>query len=182
MVMAYRRSGTQIRPVLQIILSHPALYASLNEPDQVKSPLVYTAGMLRKTNQFITTDSWTWMLDDMGQRPFYPPNVSGWEQDEAWLTTASVRARYQAASQVIRAMKIKDGSIPKTQTPAQALSQAIRMTGRPWISAQSRASLTRFSRDSVATKTNDWQVDHYWPERLRVLCHMLLGGPDGQVC
>lgn len=182
MVAAYKRSGTQIRPVLQIILTHPALMADLGEPDQVKPPAVYVAGMLRMTNQTVTTDSWTWMLDDMGQRPFSPPNVSGWEQDEAWLTTASVRARYQAASQVLRALEIEDGSIATTQTPAQALSAAIRMTGRPWTSAQSRAALTRYARISVADKTADWQGEHYWPERLRVLCHMLLAGPDAQVC
>jgi uncharacterized protein (DUF1800 family) len=182
MVAAYRRSGTQIRPVLQIILTHPALMADLGEPDQVKPPAVYVAGMLRKTNQTVTTDNWTWMLDDMGQRPFYPPNVSGWEQDERWLTTASVRSRYEAASQTVRAMQIKDGTIATTQTPAQALSAALRMTGRPWTSAQSRAALARYARSSVADKTADWQGEHYWPERLRVLCHTLLAGPDSQVC
>lgn len=182
LVATYRTSGTQIRPVLQIILTHPALLADLGEPDQVKPPVVYVAGMLRKTNQVVTTDSWTWMLDNMSQRPFYPPNVSGWEQDEAWLTTASVRARYEAASQTVRAMQIKDGTIAKNQTPAQALSAAQRMTGRPWTSAQSRAALARYARSSVADKTADWQEEHYWPERLRVLCHMMLAGPDAQVC
>lgn len=182
MVTAYKKSGTQIRPVVEIILNHPALLADLGEPDQVKPPIVYTAGMLRKTNQFITTDNWVWMLDNMGQRPFYPPNVSGWEQDEAWLTTATIRARYEAASQVVRGLGIKDGSIAKKQTPAQALSEALRLTGKPWHSTQSRASLARFARTSVEDKTADWQEEHYWPERLRVLSHMLLAGPDAQVC
>jgi uncharacterized protein (DUF1800 family) len=182
MVTTYRRSKTQIRPLVEIILSHPAFSSSLGEPDQVKSPVVFVAGMLRKTNQFVDTDSWVWMLNDMGQRPFYPPNVNGWDQNEAWLTTASIRARYSAASRVVEKMGIKDGSIAKRQTPAQALSQAVRMTGRPWTSSRTRASLTRYSRASVATRDDDWQVEHYWPERLRVLCHMLLAGPDAQVC
>ena len=182
MVAAYKKSKTQIRPVVEIILTHPALYAGLNEPDQVKPPVVYAAGLLRKTNLPVTADNWVWMLDNTGQRPFYPPNVSGWEQNEAWLTTASIRARYEMASHVIEKLEIKDGSIKRTQTPSQALSRAIRMTGTPWTSAQSRAALTRFARESVATKTEDWQEEHYWPERLRVLCHMLLAGPDAQVC
>lgn len=182
MVNAYKKSKTQIRPVLQIILTHPALVADLGEPDQVKPPAVFVAGMLRKTNQFVTDDSWTWMLENMGQRPFYPPNVSGWEHDEAWLTTATIRARYEGASHVVRKMEIKDGSVRKTQTVAQAVSAAQKMTGRPWTSALSRAALTRFARESVADKTADWQEEHYWPERLRVLCHMMLAGPDAQVC
>jgi len=182
MVAAYRASGTQIRPVLRIILTHPSLYAGLGEPDQVKQPVVYLAGMLRRTGQTVTDDAWAWMLDDMGQRPFYPPNVSGWEQNEAWLTTASIRARYQAASQVVHGLRIEDGSISRKQTPAKAVAAAVARTGRPWIGPQTRAALARFSRDSVAGKTDDWQVEHYWPERMRVLSHMLLAGPDGQVC
>jgi uncharacterized protein (DUF1800 family) len=182
MAATYKTSGTQIRPLIQIILNHPALLADLGEPDQVKPPVVYAAGLLRKTGQFVTTDSWTWMLDNMGQRPFYPPNVSGWEQNEAWLTTATVRARYEAASQVVRDMQIKDGTIKKTQTPSQALSEALRRTGKPWTSSLSRSALSRYATTSVADKTEDWQEEHYWPERLRVLSHMLLAGPDAQVC
>lgn len=182
MVTAYRKSGTQIRPVLQIILTHPALYAGLGEPDQVKPPAVYAAGMLRKTGLFVTDQDWSWMLEDMGQRPFYPPNVSGWEQNEAWLTTASIRARYQAASYVIRRLGIEDGTIKRTQTPAQALAAATKRSGRPWTGSLTRSTLARFARESVADKTADWQEEHYWPERLRVLCHMLLAGPDAQVC
>ncbi len=182
MVVAYRKSGTLIRPALQIILTHPLLYAGLNEPDQVKPAAVFTAGMMRKTGTFIDRADWVWMLDNMGQRPFYPPNVSGWEQDEAWLTTASIRSRYEAASRVIDIMDIKDGSIPKKETPAQALSTALRTTGKPWVSPRGRAALVRYARTSVADKTEDYEVEHFWPERQRVLRHALLAGPDAQVC
>ena len=182
MVTAYRRSKTQIRPVLSIILRHPALYADLNEPDQVKPPVVFLAGMLRKTGQFVRVADWSWILDDMGQQPFYPPNVNGWDHDEAWMTTASARARFQAASRVIRDMKIEDGSIAGTQTAKQSLEKALAATGDPWIGSQTRAALQRFARTSVAGRDDKWEIKHYYPERQRVLRHMLLSGPDAQVC
>jgi len=182
MVAAYRSSKTQIKPVLSIILRHPALYAGLNEPDQVKPPLVFLAGMMRKSGQFVRVADWSWLLDDMGQQPFYPPNVNGWDQDAAWMTTASARARFQAASRVIRDMKIEDGSIAGTQTAKVALERALAATGNPWISSQTRAALQRFARTSVAGRTDKWEVKHYYPERQRVLRHMLLAGPDAQVC
>ena len=31
--------------------------------------------MLRALHLPVDTESWTWILDEMGQRPFYPPNV-----------------------------------------------------------------------------------------------------------
>jgi uncharacterized protein (DUF1800 family) len=182
MVQAYKKSGLLIRPVLDIILKHPFMYANLNDPDQVKPPVVYVAGMLRKTNISIDRQDWVWMLENMGQQPGYPPNVSGWEQDEAWLSTASIRARYEAASRILDIMDIKDGSIKKAETPAQALSNALRATGRPWMSPKGRAALTRYARTSVAGRDEDYEVEHYWPERQRMLRHALLAGPDAQVC
>lgn len=181
MVSAYRGSKTQIKPVLSIILTHPALYADLGEPDQVKPPIVYAAGMLRKTGRFVTFRDWSWLLDDMGQRPFYPPNVNGWDQDTAWMSTASVRARYSAASRIIKEMNIEDGSLSANQTPAKALEAALAATGDPWISPQTRAALMRYARTSVAGRTEKWEVKHYFPERQRVLRHLLLAGPDAQV-
>ena len=182
MVSAYRRSGTGLRPVLRIVLTHPALYAGLSEPDQVKPPVVYLAGMLRKAGLPVNFEDWWSLLTDMGQAPFYPPNVNGWDQDEAWLSTSTIRARYQAASQVIRLMRIREGSVPQTQSPAEAIASAMAATGRPWLSAQSRSSVARFARTSVATRDAHWQPEHYWPERQRILRHFLLAGPDAQVC
>ena len=78
-------SGLGIAPVVRAILRHPALYA---DSALTKPPVVYTAGMLRATQQFITTTAWSWLDDGAGQFLFYPPNVSGWD-DRRWLDTSS---------------------------------------------------------------------------------------------
>ena len=181
MVRAYRDSHTDVRPPLRLALSHAALYTDLDEPHQVKPPVVYVAGMLRATGKGVEREEWRWVMGGMGQEPFYPPNVSGWEGDEAWLTTGTVRGRYVAAS-VALGDEIKEGSIPRTQTPAQALRSALEATGRPWCSPRTMTVLRGYSRRSVAGKDEGWQVKHYWPERQRVLRHLLLAGPDAQVC
>ena len=95
----------------------------------IKPPVVYVAGMLRQTGTYITTDDWVWMLDQMGQRPFYPPNVSGWEQNEAWLSTSALRMRFQAAASLLHDA-IKDGEIPQKRTPEQALERSLAYAGR----------------------------------------------------
>jgi uncharacterized protein (DUF1800 family) len=117
----------------------------------------------------------------MGQRPFYPPNVSGWEQNEAWLSTGSLRMRFQAASALLQDA-IKDGAVPQKRTPEQALERSLVYAGQPWTSPATSSALTSYSRRSVAGKDEKWAVKHYWPERERVLRHVLLAGPDAQVC
>lgn len=181
MIRTYKASKYEIKPVLRIILNHPTLYADLDAPDQVKPPVVYAAGMLRRLNRGVATDSWTWQLDEMGQQPFYPPNVAGWEQDEAWLTPATIRARFEAVGSLLRD-DIEDGSIEGSQTPAQAIASALAATGRPPVSRRTQVAMQRYAVASVAGRTDDWEVKHYFPERQRVLRHLLLAGPDAQVC
>ena len=47
MALAYRRSGHELKPVLRMILTSRQFFANLEEPDLVKPPVVYAAGMLR---------------------------------------------------------------------------------------------------------------------------------------
>ncbi|MEW6582669.1 MAG: DUF1800 domain-containing protein [Actinomycetota bacterium] len=180
MVRAYRSAGTQVRPVLAIILRHRALYADLAEGDQVKPPLVYVAGMLRRTGRRVDGDHWVWLLDQMGQRPFSPPNVAGWDQDLAWLSTGTIRSRFQAVSHLVDDW-VEDGSVAGTQTPAQAIDAAIRATGTTHVGPRTRDALWRYARASVAGRTERWEVRHYYAERQRVLRHLLLAGPEAQV-
>ncbi|MCB0871884.1 MAG: DUF1800 domain-containing protein [Thermoleophilia bacterium] len=181
MVSTYRRSGTEIRPVLRIILTHPSLYADLTSPHQVKPPVVYAAGMLRRTNTRIADESWIHLLDEMGQRPFHPPNVAGWDQDDAWLTPATISARFDAASMLVQ-KRVKDGSISASQSPQRAIAAARKATGDPQISKRTALAMQRYAVASVKGRTDDWEVKHYFPERQRVLRHVLLAGPDAQVC
>ena len=138
------------------------LYADLEEPDMIKPPVVYVAGMLRQTGTYIHADDWVWMLDQMGQRPFYPPNVSGWEQNEAWLSTSSLRMRFQAAASLLRDA-IEDGAIPEERTPEQALEHSLVYAGQPWRSPATSSALKSYSRRSVAGRDEQWEVKHYWP-------------------
>jgi len=62
---------------------------------------VYVAGLLRLTNGRVDDESWRWRLDQMGQVPFHPPNVSGWDSGTAWLSTSAIRARFDAATAVL---------------------------------------------------------------------------------
>ena len=168
--------------MLSLILADGALYADLEEPDMIKPPVVYVAGMLRQTGTYVTTDDWVWMLDQMGQRPFYPPNVSGWEQNEAWLSTGSLRMRFQAAAV---AAPGRDQGRRRCRRSARPRRRSSARSPTPGSPGRARRR-TRRSRPTAAAawpgKDEKWEVKHYWPERERVLRHVLLAGPDAQVC
>ncbi len=180
MVAVYRGSGTRLRPVLQVILSHPALYGNLTQPDQVKPPVVLVAGMIRQTGRHVDTEAWSGELERMGQRPFYPPNVSGWEQNDAWLSTSTIQARFDAAGLLIRD-SIRDGGVPKSQTLAQAITAARAWAGDPWTSPRTKRAMTTYGTRLLKDRADGNEADHYFAERQRVLRHMLIAGPDAQV-
>jgi uncharacterized protein (DUF1800 family) len=183
----YRRSGLRIKPVMAEILGHRALFRHLDAPDMVKSPVVYLAGILRTTAQGIDRDDWGWQLDMMGQYPFHPPSVAGWDWGPAWMSTNSIRGRFVAANTVLDTPKVRVASDAKGDpdlTPAQALDRALKATGQPWCSKHSRAVLLGMARTFYDDMTKSWQESQK-PQRAamlqRVLRQLLLAGPDAHL-
>ncbi len=128
----YRSGGYEIRPLLDAILRHPALYLG---PAMVKPPVVYTAGLLRALGRGIDTSAWVWLDDEAGQRLFYPPNVAGWD-DSRWLDTATFRGRWDVAGYALQPSQL-DGKHRK--------GQRCRSTRRCCSRAHSSASARRRS-------------------------------------
>ncbi len=92
-----------LQAVRALITSDEFIYGNF---PQVKSPLEWLVGILRAGN--ITPSlspnpaSLVELLNSLGQRPFYPPTVGGWPADDAWLTTASMMLRIQAAQNIMK--------------------------------------------------------------------------------
>ena len=179
LVRVYRGSALRIRPVVGAILAHPALYRNLDAPTMVKSPVVYVAGSLRTAGQGIDRDSWTWMLEAMGQYPFQPPSVAGWDWGAAWLSSNSMRVRFDFANYLLDTPRVgvEDGSTPNSLSPKRALARARRAVGDPWTSKSTDRELTHIARRVLADEDFDERGDMCQ----RVLRHLLISGPDAQV-
>jgi uncharacterized protein (DUF1800 family) len=179
LVRVYRRSGLRIKPVVGSILSHPALYRHLDGPTQVKSPVVFVAGALRTTGQGIDRDSWTWLLEGMGQYPFRPPSVAGWEWGTAWLSSNSMHVRFDCTNYLADTprIRVKEGSTPVRLSPRKALARARRATGEPWISRRTEHELLRLADRLIGGERDQERADMCQ----RVLRHLLISGPDAQV-
>lgn len=185
LVRLYRARGLAIKPVVAAILSHPALYADLDKPDMVKCPLVFVAGAMRSTRRYVDIDDWAWLLQSMGQYPFEPPSVAGWDWGPAWISTNTTRARFTAVNYLVRqgALKVEDGATPVGLSPADHLQRALDATGRPWVSPRAASELrqlvSRFFADVKPTQTSRMQERADMCQR--ALRHLLLSGPDAQL-
>ncbi|MGN6380802.1 MAG: DUF1800 domain-containing protein [Gaiellales bacterium] len=184
MVANYRASGFQLKPLLRVILRHPDFYADLDNPRLVKPPIVYLAGALRMTGQTITS-SWAGLCDQMGQMLFSPPSVAGWPQNEAWLDSNTVRARWTTMNHVLA-----DPPPPGEQTPAEVVDTALELLGHPWISTATRARLEAYAqtyfdnhKTLVPPRTGTYQLaaDRDRLERLKAVMGLIMAGPDGQL-
>jgi uncharacterized protein (DUF1800 family) len=173
--LLYAHDHFAVRPVVEAILKHPRLYTG---PRMVKPPVVYLAGMLRATRRGIDTDAWAWLSNQAGQQLFYPPNVSGWD-DERWLDTASFLARWNIAGRVLRP------HVLKTSTPApfdadELVERALVFWGRPSLTASTKRALHRFAARALHDADRNWKRTQYPPLVENALRHLIAVSPDLQ--
>jgi len=182
----YRRSGLRIGPVVRAILEHPALYRNLDAPDMVKSPVVYVAGALRASGSSITHGYPVWLLETMGQRLFRPPSVAGWDGGPAWMSTNAVVQRFAFGNFLVSygRPQVREGSVKATLPPREALELAREAVGSPPISPRTRRALTRLAARWFDDIPKDWRDQADWrAESLqRTLRHLLIAGPEAQLC
>jgi uncharacterized protein (DUF1800 family) len=140
----YVDAGYQVRPVLEAILCSPDLYAASR---MVKPPVVYHAGMMRALGRYVKRTDWHWFTMMAGQRLYYPPDVSGWD-DKRWLDTNTLRWRWGLASQAFLGLMVPGTdyyTYDAAETAAQALERALNAWANPRLSEPTRDHLFAFA-------------------------------------
>lgn len=176
LVSTYTGSGWQIRPVLEAILTSPELYEG---PPMVKPPVVHLASMLRALGRGIDTEAWIWLCDMAGQQLFWPPNVSGWD-DNRWLDTSTMRARWLMVTYALEeiAPDTWNGTYSTTETPDEALAKAVASWGSPALRAEHRAELLDLAKRSESLIVANWQKGPYRAMRQNALLQLIGVSPD----
>jgi uncharacterized protein (DUF1800 family) len=175
----YVGSRYAVRPVVEAILRHPALYEG---PRMVKPPAVYVAGMLRALGRGVDTDSWTWLGHLMGQQLFYPPNVAGWD-DTRWLDSGTWRGRWSGAVNAVKDRQVDPRiQYDPTEDAGAAVDKAIAFWGNPTISAVTKSALLGFAKRCDAGADKQWKKQSYPPLRQNALRVLVATSPDLQTC
>jgi hypothetical protein len=166
-----------MRPVLEAILAHPALYAG---PRLVKSPAVYTAGLLRRLGEPVKTTAYAWLGAMAGQQLFYPPNVAGWD-DSRWLDTATWRGRWWIAQYVLGAQSLDPGKARRPDDPKALVDDALAFWRRPALGDRTSTALHAFAQAALADAAKaSWKRQQYPPMIANALRHLIAVSPELQ--
>ena len=89
----------EIRPWLRALLLSDAFYASGVSSGRVRTPVEFVVAALVATGQRSDGGTPLWLMEGMGQRPLFPPNVSGWKHNGYWVNASAMAKRTDAARQ-----------------------------------------------------------------------------------
>ena len=175
----YTLSGFRLKPLVRRILTHPAMLDSIAEPNMIKPPIVQAIGMMRTLGLPVADDALYALLRDMGQLPYFPPSVAGWEGSLAWLNTNTALARFSLANRLLSkqyaTLPTKGPEDVVGETSVDAFQRAHAAVGRPWLAAGTISSLTYYATNARAVSPSDRIT------RQRALRAFMLGGHDAQV-
>jgi len=174
----YVRGGYAVRPVVEAILKHPLLYTG---PRMVKSPVLYTVGLLRAVGRGIDTEAWTWLGALAGQQLFYPPNVAGWD-DDRWLDTATFRARWMIVAEALNPYRLEKNLPATERDPATLLTRARALLGDPPLTDGTATALRGFSDKALRDADASWKRTQYPTLVANALRQLLAISPDYQTC
>lgn len=111
MAELFRRSGRRIAPWLGVVFRSRAFYDPTIVASQIKSPVQWMVSLLQSVERPVPHFAICQrILSDLGQIPFYPPNVKGWDDGPAWITVSSLTARFEHARNLVEGGAISIGN------------------------------------------------------------------------
>lgn len=103
-----RAQDYELKPLLKKLFLDPAFYREEIVGARVQGPVEFMVGMSRrlglKTPPLVIAAGSALL----GQRVFAPPNVKGWDEGEAWITTATMMQRGNLAGLLLGVVQVDD--------------------------------------------------------------------------
>ena len=90
-----------IVPWLRSLLVRPEFYTDAVKRGRVRTPVEFVVACLAATGRRSAEATPIWLMDGMGQRPLYPPNVSGWKHNGYWVNASAMARRTETARQFV---------------------------------------------------------------------------------
>ncbi len=126
---------------LRIMFNLDEFYSVTAKQGLVRHPIDWVVSMMRVSGTPSTKASLISQLDDLGMGPLYPPNVSGWRQNRAWMSVSAFWRRAEIASDLF-GVAIADpanggtsflNNIDAMTDPAAAVTEGLRRLGEDRI-------------------------------------------------
>jgi uncharacterized protein (DUF1800 family) len=98
LAQVFKENKWELRPVVRTILTSKAFYSDRAVGVQIKSPVQLVVGTARQLGVEVPRlRGINGALGQMGQVPFFPPNVKGWPGGHLWINTSTLFVRYNTA-------------------------------------------------------------------------------------
>jgi hypothetical protein len=108
----------------------------------------------------------------MGQLPYFPPTVAGWQGGITWPHTDTALARFAFITTLLEQEKIRDVA---GESAEQAYVRAYAAVGSPWLAAGTEREIRRYAARAQFS-TSELRIN-----RQVALRALILAGPDAQV-
>jgi uncharacterized protein (DUF1800 family) len=142
----FQNARYELRPFMKSVFLSEEFYSPQARDSQIKSPVQFLVQALRTFPiPLPDSDFIEFALRQMGQIPFYPPNVKGWDGGKSWINTATLTFRYKLAHQLIEGISPQEIGFPKPP----ALEMTVR---RPTMTS-------RLLVDQIVTEEDRIQTD-----------------------
>jgi uncharacterized protein (DUF1800 family) len=128
------RCKYELKPFMKIVLSSQEFFSPQARKSIIKSPVQFliqgqrTLGLPLPAGQ-----SLVFIYRQLGQTPFYPPNVKGWDGGKSWINTATLAYRYELARELVYGVLPEQVGLPKapsatpTPSPTPVVNKSLAM-------------------------------------------------------
>jgi uncharacterized protein (DUF1800 family) len=160
---AWSNSGGNLNAVIQTLLVLPGFWNPLNRGALVKSAMEYCIGLVQRLELIVNVDLVTRMakdLEQMGQTPFEPPNVSGYPTGLRLTGAGMLLARYRFAHYAIYEVSpggvtaVMTTGLPVTPSRDQFIATLASRLGLISLGANTRSALNDYLGTSAIDSSN----------------------------
>ncbi len=187
----FRESDYNFGEMLETVLRSNLFFAPQAYRARVKPPVDFSLEIVRGLEGRMGTTALVTVLEGLGQRPFYPPSVAGWEGGRAWLNGQTLLFRHNLALGLTSTVDDRFGrrTDPARLARDRNLSSDgeivdffLRLFLQGDVAPASRERLLDYARQA-----HNNRVPVYWTDRdaadqrVRAICHLVLTLPEFQL-
>jgi uncharacterized protein (DUF1800 family) len=189
-----RDNNYELKPLIKRIFTSEAFYSEKALRQQIKSPAQWLAGSCIALGVKAPPPRMCQLaLQSLGQELFAPPNVKGWDGGYAWITTASLTARYNLAQQLInsRPRPVGGGFMRRQPAPYTVDTAGVLPHGKRDNPEAARAYLeeriyqTRLSGDAAEQMNTFFKTqpppEDWTDAQMRNILHVMMSTPQYQL-
>jgi uncharacterized protein (DUF1800 family) len=175
----YLQNGTQIKPVIQFLLTSPQFQDPSIYYTRYAWPAEFVVRAMKETG-------WTGFsagnvlspLVSMGQQLFEPPNVAGWVLGQGWFSTGAMLARMNFASTLAANQKFRlaTAAVPAKQSPTAVVNYMLTRLTPSDVSGAVYNDLLTYASAVASWTGSDAQLQ----AKASGLAHLVLGSAEYQ--